>query len=93
MFIYFVQVLLGCLPDDFLRLPSTSGQIPVNATLDPAALQFYSFVPPNTRGRLVVKVVQAQLSKNYGILRMDPYLRLRIGNAVFETHTNVCIYF
>lgn len=57
--------------------------------MDPAAAQFFSFVPPNTRGRLIVKVVQAQLSKNYGILRMDPYLRLRVGNAVFETHTSV----
>lgn len=84
------RVLIGRLPDDFLRLPSTSapGQLPVSA-LDPAAAQFFTFVPPNTRGRLVVKVVQGQLSKNYGILRMDPYLRLRIGNAVFETHTNV----
>jgi toll-interacting protein len=81
------RVLLN-VPNDFLRLPSTSGQIPL-AVLDPAAAQFYSFVPPNTRGRLVIKVVQAQLSKNYGILRMDPYLRLRIGNAVFETHTCV----
>ncbi|KAI6182785.1 hypothetical protein M3Y97_00418500 [Aphelenchoides bicaudatus] len=45
------RVLLGRLPEDFLRLPSTSDQVPLAANLDPAALQFFSFVPPNTRGR------------------------------------------
>lgn len=88
MLIFSIQVLLN-LPNDFLRLPSTSApnQIPM-AALDPAAAQFYTFVPPNTRGRLVVKVVEGQLSKNYGLLRMDPYLRLRIG---FVFHNIRCI--
>uniref|UniRef100_A0A183CBV7 CUE domain-containing protein n=1 Tax=Globodera pallida TaxID=36090 RepID=A0A183CBV7_GLOPA len=52
---------------------------------------FYSFVPPHTRGRIAVKIVEAKLTKNYGLpgVRMDPYVRVRIGNTLFETPTCV----
>lgn len=42
---------------------------------------FYSFMPPHTRGRIAVKIVEAKLTKNYGLpgVRMDPYVRVRIG--------------
>jgi len=37
---------------------------------------------------LVVVALQARLNKNYGITKMDPYCRIRVGHAVFETHTS-----
>lgn len=107
------RVLIGQLPDDFLRIsvPSSIGdaaalqQNDVAESVSPqvqqqqqayysslnAAEHFYSFVPPHTRGRLAVKIVEAKLSKNYGLpgVRMDPYVRLRIGNTLFETPTCV----
>ncbi|KAI1730716.1 c2 domain-containing protein [Ditylenchus destructor] len=121
------QILVGELPDDFLRIcrPQSQQQVvseaeggqggapsqsqhhyPAEATiadfnqehhaqaghipqyLSPAE-HFYAFVPPHTRGRIAVKVVEAKLTKNYGIVRMDPYVRVRVGNTLFETPTSV----
>uniref|UniRef100_A0A1I7ZSJ4 CUE domain-containing protein n=1 Tax=Steinernema glaseri TaxID=37863 RepID=A0A1I7ZSJ4_9BILA len=50
---------------------------------------FYTFVPPHTRGRIAVRITEAKLTKNYGLVRMDPYCRVRVGNAIFETPTSV----
>uniref|UniRef100_A0AC35UBZ6 CUE domain-containing protein n=1 Tax=Rhabditophanes sp. KR3021 TaxID=114890 RepID=A0AC35UBZ6_9BILA len=49
---------------------------------------FYRFTPPNTVGRISVHVKEAKLTKNYGLVSMDPYCRIRVGTAEFQS--NVC---
>jgi len=88
------------IPDDFLRIPvsapSSSQALPpgVDPRLVLNGIQYQPvrqvYIPPNTRGRLQIKLTSARLTKNYGFVRMDPYIRVRVGNVVYETptHTN-----
>jgi len=96
------NVLIGDLPEDFLRIEPTVEQKQVAAD-EQAALAIHHMqyarpvgVPavasgvslPNVRGRLDITVVEARLVKNYGVTRMDPYVRLRVGHHVYETKTS-----
>lgn len=85
------QVLVGELPPDFLRLIVPREQVAATQQLVPQQLVYAggSFVPPNTRGRVSITIADANLVRNYGIVRMDPYCRLRVGHAVFETQTKL----
>ncbi|KAK6021591.1 CUE domain protein, partial [Ostertagia ostertagi] len=84
-------VLVGELPVDFLRLIVPRDQAAASQQQQTQQLVYTggSFVPPNTRGRLSITIADANLVRNYGIVRMDPYCRLRVGHAVFETQTKL----
>ncbi len=42
----------------------------------------------SSRGRFEVNIVEAKLNKNYGFTKMDPYVRVKLGNKIFETPTD-----
>jgi len=84
---------LGPLSPDFLRI-STPRDIQEQADRQ-AALALYqqqaatTYMAPNIIGRLSITIAQAKLVRNYGLTRMDPYVRVRVGHFVYETQTDL----
>ncbi|XP_063366219.1 toll-interacting protein-like [Cydia amplana] len=90
------RVLLGPLPAGFLRADGdTAADNAMDADYQAAlalqqqlcGAQVPAAGPPLT-ARLSITIAQAKLVKNYGLTRMDPYVRLRVGHCIYETHTD-----
>ncbi|CAH2055642.1 unnamed protein product, partial [Iphiclides podalirius] len=87
------RVLLGPLPAGFLRADGTVENVDADYQAALALQQQLcgATVPaagPPLTARLSITIAQAKLSKNYGLTRMDPYVRLRVGHCIYETHTD-----
>jgi len=78
------NVMTGPLSDDFLRISQQEDAVDVQQQAAYGNM-FNGF--QQAGGILTITVIQARLAKNYGVTRMDPYCRLRIGMQVFETPT------
>lgn len=82
------KVYVGELSADFLRIPTPvsqpqSGMQPMFA---PQQMMTQP-MPMATSHRILVTIIEAKLNKSYGMTKMDPYCRLRIGHGIFETPT------
>lgn len=89
------RAFLGPLPHGFLRVEESSLQQQQEAADQEAAIALQQLQMQNVPamhepyvGRLRITIVQAKLVKNYGMTRMDPYVRLRVGHSVYETPTD-----
>lgn len=72
------------LPEDFLRVPPS--YFPQEQALLPHTGPFIARETPLV-DMIDISVVEAQLVKNYGLLRMDLYCKIRVGHMVCETQT------
>lgn len=79
-------VVVGKLPDDFLRI-----DVPRSNDDTPPGIDSERRIDQYLRNsiRVSITIVQAQLAKNYGLTRMDPYCKLNIGTVTFQTVTAI----
>lgn len=89
------------LPKDFLRVVLDEKQISETTDEELARRLQYGNHPQTQRrptgvrmmestykGRLQIDIVEAHLNKNYGFVKMDPYVKMTISNKVYETPTD-----
>ena len=81
------MVLIGELPDDFLRLPSSPGgnvapQSPIRSSAGRMEQLDRSLL-----SHINISLAEARLMKNYGVGRMNLYCRVRVGSRVEVTRT------
>jgi len=89
---YRSRVMIGDLPADFLRIQITRAPL-----YDPTGMNAGGFSQlqqpqhnPNFLGHLTLEIAEAKFIKNFGplgLLKMDPYVRIRIGHISYETPT------
>jgi len=84
------KVLLGNLPEDFLRVNDPNQANCINGPAQPTQIvQRQYMAPSHNATQITICIIQAQLTKNYSLTKMDPYVRVRIGHSVFETHSDM----
>lgn len=76
---------LGQMPDDFLRIPPNSYPQDYSVATQPRPVINSRDIP--LVDMIDISVVEAQLVKNYGLLKMDLYCKIRVGHMVCETQT------
>ncbi|CAF1215513.1 unnamed protein product [Rotaria sp. Silwood1] len=91
---YRSRVMLGDLPQDFLRIQFTQAQIynpavqGMRQVYSPVQLQQQLYQNPNFLGYFTLTIAEAKLVKNAGLLgliKMDPYVSFRIGHVAYDT--------
>lgn len=89
------RAFVGPLPQGFLKLEDRNAQQQQEAADQQAALALQQLQMQSAPmmhdprvGKLSITIAQAKLVKNYGMTKMDPYVRLRVGHAIYETHTD-----
>lgn len=78
--------------DDFLRVTSEEAQMAQDSLLAQSLMaeQRQNLLPAwrnESKQFLTVKIDRADLVKNYGFAKMDPYCKITVENRVFETPT------